>query len=183
MIRAVSWESGFISKDGVNTAGYHIMFIFNSEISENRGGVTMQKQKSAIPQPVVRQQRHDFLRQFELVVIVELCIVFLLFTEADLTGLSFSGFIKVFSRNTICILKALNAFLISSSDSSPLSSCEHSSSLQQTHPTIMSADYEPVSSEERNLDVDFVTRAKNDESIVGICYKGFHRSHKYIETV
>lgn len=47
----------------------------------------------------------------------------------------------------------------------------------------MSADYEPVSSEERNLDVDFVARAKNDESIVGICYKGFHRSHKYIETV
>ncbi|XP_063326660.1 anoctamin-1a isoform X1 [Pelmatolapia mariae] len=50
-------------------------------------------------------------------------------------------------------------------DSSPLSSCEHSSSLQQTHPTIMSADYEPVCSEEKNLDVDFVTRARNNESI------------------
>lgn len=42
MIWTVSLESGFISKDGVNTADYHIMFIFNSfsEISEDRGGVS-----------------------------------------------------------------------------------------------------------------------------------------------
>lgn len=56
--------------------------------------------------------------------------------------------------------------------------------MQQTHPTVMkSANYEPVSSEERNLDVDFVTTARNNESVVRICYKGFHRSQKCIETV
>ncbi|XP_030580996.1 anoctamin-1a isoform X3 [Archocentrus centrarchus] len=51
-------------------------------------------------------------------------------------------------------------------DSTPLSSCEHSSSLQQEDPAAMrrSTDYEAVTTVEKNLDVDFVNKARSNES-------------------